>query len=163
MNRVLTKAVYTAAMIAVMLLLPFSYSSATIPTGEWRTHFSYHNATKSLKAFNKIFVLSSGSIYSFDSEDNSLYIYDKIGGLSDTYISNIAYCNDEDVLLLIYSNGNIDILYQDETINNFTDIKNSRITDKTIYDVYIDGSNAYLSTAFGVVIFGLYDSPSFPI
>ena len=155
MNRVLTKAVYTAAMIAVMLLLPFTYTSATIPTGEWRTHFSYHNATKSLKAFNKIFVLSSGSIYSFDSEDNSLYIYDKIGGLSDTYISDIAYCNSEKAILLIYSNGNIDVLYEDETIYNFTDIKNSIITDKTIYDTYIDGSNAYLSTAFGIVVFNI--------
>ena len=155
MNRILTKAVYTAALIAVILLLPFSNTSATIPTGEWRTHLSYYDATKSLKAFNKIFVLSAGSIYSFSPEDNSLYIYDKIGGLSDTYISDIAYCNDENALLLIYSNGNIDILYQDETIYNFTDIKNSSITDKTIYDIYIDGSNAYLSTAFGVVVFNI--------
>lgn len=155
MNRLMTKAVYTASLIAVILLLPFSYSAATIPTGEWKSHFSYHNATKSLKAFDRLFVLSYGSIYSFDSEDNSLYIYDKTGGLSDTYISDIEYCDKEKAMLIIYSNGNIDILYEDETIYNFTDIKNSSVTDKTIYNTYIKDSNAYISTAFGIVIFNI--------
>ena len=151
----MTRVVYSAVFTAVILLLSFVKSYATIPMGEWKTHLSYHNATKSLKAFGIQFVLSSGSIYSFSPKDNSLYIYDKIGGLSDTYISNIDYSDKEKAMLLLYSNGNIDILYEDETIYNFTDIKNSTITDKTIYDTYIDGSNAYLSTAFGVVVFNI--------
>lgn len=155
MNKKMTRVVYSAVFTAVILLLSFVKSYATIPMGEWKTHLSYHNATKSLKAFGIQFVLSSGSIYSFSPKDNSLYIYDKIGGLSDTYISNIDYSDKEKAMLLLYSNGNIDILYEDETIYNFTDIKNSTITDKTIYDTYIDGSNAYLSTAFGVVVFNI--------
>ena len=157
MNKKMTRAVYSAVFTAVILLLSFVKSYATIPMGEWKTHLSYHNATKSLKAFGIQFVLSSGSIYSFSPKDNTLYIYDKIGGLSDTYISNIDYSDKEKAMLLLYSNGNIDILYEDETIYNFTDIKNSTITDKTIYDTYIDGSFLYLSTAFGVVVFNIGD------
>lgn len=157
MNKKMTRAVYSAVFTAVILLLSFVKSYATIPMGEWKTHLSYHNATKSLKAFGIQFVLSSGSIYSFSPKDNTLYIYDKIGGLSDTYISNIDYSDKEKAMLLLYSNGNIDILYEDETIYNFTDIKNSTITDKTIYDTYIDGSFLYLSTAFGVVVFNIED------
>ena len=113
------------AIAAVMLLLPFYKANAGIPVGTWRAHPAYNNATQAVKAFGYVFVLSEGAIYFFDPSDQGMYTIDKTGGLGDTDITTIGLCKSQNALLIVYSNGNIDILYSDETIYNFTDIKNN--------------------------------------
>ena len=144
-----------AALIAVTLLLPFNTLSAGIPVGTWRSHPAYNNATCAVKAFGQIFVLSEGAIYSYDPADNGLYTIDKTGGLSDTEISAIGYCKSEDALLLVYSNGNIDILYSNYSIYNFTDLKNNDLGNVTVNELKILNDKAYISTSLGLVIFDI--------
>lgn len=143
------------AITAVMLLLPFYKVTAGIPVGTWRAHPSYNNATFSLKAFGYIFVLSEGALYFYDPEDNGLYTVDKTGGLGDTEITAMGYCNTEKAILLVYSNGNMDILYDDFTIYNFTDLKNNNIGSVSINELKIIGNNAYISTNIGLVLFDI--------
>ena len=100
------------ATVAAMLLFSFTRVSAGIPIGHWRSHYAYSDATKSLKAFGQIFVLSDGSIYSFDPVDEAIYTYDKTGGLNGTEIVTMDYCKAENCILLVYSDGNMDILVQ---------------------------------------------------
>lgn len=147
----MTKVFVTA--LTVMLLLPFSWASAGLAVGEWQTHSSYHDATVSIKAFGKIYILSAGSLYSYDQEDNAVYVYNKILGLSDYDISQIAFCEKENAILLAYSNGNIDILYSDETLYNFTDIKNYSAPDKRVFSINIIDNYAYISSALGLIKF----------
>ena len=146
-----------AALIAVTLLLPFNKAKAGIPVGTWRSHPAYNDATRAVKAFGQIFVLSEGAVYSFDPIDNALYTIDKAGGLSDTDISAIGFCKSQNALLLVYSNGNIDILYSDYSIYNFTDIKNNDQGDLTVNELKIQGNNAYISTNIGLIIFDVRD------
>ncbi len=142
------------AIAAVMLLLPFNMAYAGIPVGTWRAHPAYNNATHAVKAFGNIFVLSEGALYFYDPSDNALYTIDKVGGLSDTDIAEMGYCQTEDAVILVYSNGNIDILYSDETIYNCTDLKNS-VIGVSINELRIDGNSAYISTSAGLVIFNI--------
>ena len=141
------------ALTAVMLLLPFNKVSAGIPVGTWRSHPAYNNATQAVNAFGYIFVLSEGALYFYDPVDEGLYTLDKTGGLGDTDIAYIAYCKSENAVLLVYSNGNIDILYSNETIYNFTDLKNNNTGTVTVNEVKVDGNIAYISTNIGLVIF----------
>ena len=143
------------ALTAVMLLLPFNKANAGIPVGSWKSHPAYNDATCAVKAFNMIFVLSEGAIYIYDPSDEGLYTMDKTGGLSDTDIAAMEYCHQEDALLLVYSNGNIDILYRNETIYNFTDLKNNDLGTLSINEVRIIGDKAYISTSIGLVIFDI--------
>lgn len=145
-----------AATVAAMLLFSFTRVSAGIPIGHWRSHYAYSDATKSLKAFGQIFVLSDGSIYSFDPVDEALYTYDKTGGLNDTEIVSMDYCKAENCILLVYSDGNMDILYEDGKLYNFTDFLNSSSIDKTVHQVRIIGDKAYISSAAGLIIFNLH-------
>ncbi len=142
------------AITAVMLLLPFNKVHAGIPVGTWRAHPAYNNATHAIKAFGYIFVLSEGAVYFYDPSDDALYSIDKVGGLSDTDIAEMAYCQTENAVVLVYSNGNIDILYSDETIYNCTDLKNGIVGVK-VNELRIDGNNAYISTSAGLVIFNI--------
>ena len=144
------------AIAAVMLLLPFNKAIAGIPVGTWRSHPAYNNATFSVKAFGHIYVLSDGALYYYDPTDNAIYTIDKTGGLSDTDIAAMVYCSSEKALVLAYSNGNIDILYDDETIYNFTDLKNNSIGSVSVNEVKIvDDDKAYIATNIGLVIFDI--------
>lgn len=141
------------AIAAVMLLLPFNKAYAGIPVGTWRAHPSYNDATFSLKAFGYICVLSDGALYLYDPADNGLYTIDKTGGLADTDIAALGYCQPEKAVVLVYSNGNIDLLYEDFSIYNFTDIKNNSTGNVTVNQLNISGNNAYISTNIGLIVF----------
>ena len=154
MIRKLTEGAF-AALVAAMLLLPFDTVRAGIPVGTWRSHPAYNNATFSLTAFSYVFVLSDGGLYFFDPADDGLYTIDRTGGLSDTDISAMAYCDSEKAILLVYSNGNIDILYENETIYNFTDLKNAIGGSVTIGNIKIYGNQAYIPTNEGVYHFDI--------
>ena len=78
-------------------------------------------------------------------------MYDKINTLSDIDITHIEYCKDIKALVVVYSNANIDILFDDEEVYNITDFKNKSLPDKRINGVDIQGTTAYISTVFGVV------------
>ena len=141
------------AIAAVMLLLPFYKAKAGIPVGTWRSHPAYNDATQAVKAFGYICVLSEGALYFFDPSDQGLYTIDKTGGLGDTEIAAIDYCNSEKAVVLVYSNGNIDLLYDNFTIYNFTDLKNNSTGSVTVNELKIDGNLAYISTNIGLVVF----------
>ena len=143
------------AIAAVMLLLPFNKVSAGIPVGTWRAHPAFNDATFSLKAFGYICVLSDGAIYFYDPADQGLYTIDKTGGLGDTDIASMGYCNSEKAVVLVYSNGNIDLLYDDFTIYNFTDIKNNSTGSVSVNELKIVGNKAYISTSIGLVVFDI--------
>jgi len=96
-----------AVSVAVTLVLPFQKTEAGIPIGHWRSHQAYSDATMSLKAFGQIFVLSDGSLYSYNPDDDAVFTYDKTSGLSDYQITTMAYCKAENSIILVYSNGNM--------------------------------------------------------
>ena len=120
--------------------------------GGWKTHKAYHNTTKVENGDNRAYAIADGSLYSYTPEDESVTTYSHVQGLSDQVISNIAYHSGENVLLIIYSNGNIDLLYDDGSILNLPYLKDqTSIQDKTINSISIDGDFAYLAAAFGIV------------
>ena len=119
--------------------------------GDWVLYPSYHNATYCQTAGDKVYVLASGALYSYNTSDEEVRVYDKINTLSDIDITHIEYCKDIKALVVVYSNANIDILFDDEEVYNITDFKNKPLPDKRINGVDIQGTTAYLSTVFGVV------------
>ena len=123
--------------------------------GEWRIYPSYHNATKCCIVDDKIYVLASGALFSYNKSDNEVYTYDKINSLSDIEITNIEYCKDIEALVVLYSNANIDILYNDGEVYNISDFKNKTLPRKKINNIEIYNSTAYISTEFGVVVLDL--------
>ena len=121
----------------------------------WTLYPSYHNATYCQVAGDKVYVLASGALYSYSKSDNEVRTYDKITTLSDIDIAHIRYSNFLNALVVVYSNANIDILYDDESVYNISDFKNKSLPDKTINNIDIQGSTAYISTSFGIVVLDL--------
>ncbi|MBO7230669.1 MAG: Por secretion system protein [Bacteroidaceae bacterium] len=141
-------------LILLQLILLFSIHTRA-SEDNWTLYPSYHNSTYCQVAGKKVYILSSGALFSYNTADNEVFLYDKINGLSDINITHISYSDYINALVIIYSNANIDILYDDETIYNITDFKNSNVNNKTINNINIDKNIAYLSTEFGVVVLDL--------
>ena len=139
-------------LLQAILLLSF-FTKASV--GDWTLYPAYHDVTYCEIAGDKVYVLASGALFSFNTKDNEITTYDKLNSLSDVDITHIAYSDYLNALVVIYSNANIDIIYDDGYVYNITDFKNSNVASKKINNISIDNKSAYLSTEFGVVVLDL--------
>ncbi len=135
--------------LLMFVFLSLSWLCAAI--GDWTVHNSYRYATGCRTMDDKVYVLSAGNLYSYNKEDGELRIYDHINTLSDVRVACIEYCDATDALVVVYENANVDLLYDDETIYNISDLKNKTLADKQINNLQVSDSMGYISTSFGVV------------
>ena len=141
-----------------LVFLLVIFTSNTIKSqqvGEWRIYKSYHNATQNVAVGSNIYVLSYGSLYSYDNEDKSITTYDKTNLLNDDQIAHISYNNLLKTLVIIYENSNIDLFINEKEIYNLPDLMNKSITGKKLNSVFSKDEYLYLSTDFGIVILNI--------
>lgn len=120
--------------------------------GSWKDYLSYSNAIKVADSGSEIFCATDGGLFYLDAEDNSV---NKVSGLSDFGIETMAYSREGQLLVLAYSNSNIDII-REGNVQNLSDIKRKSMTaSKTIHNITFKGSEAYLSCGFGIVVVNL--------
>ncbi|MEZ4907942.1 MAG: hypothetical protein R2771_09980 [Saprospiraceae bacterium] len=100
---------------AVFILFIYITSSAQshLLFGEWKSYLPY-KSYKISETENKIYCNSELSLYSVDKEDFSVDIFDKTNLLSDVEIVQHCYDSFNNQLILIYKNGNIDIISDDK-------------------------------------------------
>ncbi len=134
-----------------LLLAALCLAATAQELGTWRMYLSYQIATKSEVSGSIIYSLMNGNLLSYDTEDGEVRTYDHTNALNDVNIAHIAYCKEAKKLLIVYSNTNIDLLSDDGNVQNLSALKDKRILDKDVTDVFIKGSMAYLATGFGFV------------
>ena len=127
---------------------------------QWKAYLSYYDPTEIVEGEGKtIYVLASGGLYSYDRSDQSLTTYDKTSGLSDCGITHIGWSQKAKRLVIVYDDYNIDLLAPNGEVVNIADYQNYSTTDtKTVNGVDVNGSMAYLSTAFGIVALNVADA-----
>ena len=139
----------TFLIIGFLLLLQWT---AKAQLGNWKDYLSYSNGVKTVVAGKKIFCATEGGLFYFDTEDNSA---NKVSGLSDFGIKTLAYGSEIDLLIVAYTNSNIDIIRNGKVIN-LSDIKRKTMTvDKGIYNVLIHNNEAFIACGFGIVVLNL--------
>lgn len=139
----------------VLLLLCSLHSFANIGMGKWRTHLAYNVVTQIAQSDNKIYAISEGALFSVDKNDGDMEFYSKMSGLNDTQIASIDFDKANNQLLIVYNNGNIDIMHS-AGVNNVPDLRNKQIsTSKNINHIYFRGNMAYLSTDFGILLLNM--------
>ncbi len=138
-------------LLLLLLSSFFLFSSAQMAVGAWKTHFSYNNVKEITESAEKVYAISNGSLFSVDKTYESIETYSKITGLSDGEIAHIAYSRANNLLLIAYSNSNIDLLKGDDVVN-ISDLKRKEISEKEINHIYFHEHYAYLSCGFGIVV-----------
>ena len=140
-------------IIIVLLLSIINCQLSICQIGSWRNYLAYSDIQQIRAAGNdNLFVLASNGLYQYNKTDQSIYTYDKINGLSDTYITHINWCPQAKRLIAVYQNSNIDLIDLKGNITNISDFYNKLMTgDKTVSSIRIDGIYAYLVCGFGIV------------
>lgn len=136
----------------IICLLVISTSIHSQQYERWRTHLASYNTTAVAEAENDVYAMADGTIYSYGKNDNNVKMYTKLNGLSDSDVKLIRYNMAVHTLMIVYSNGNIDLMSRDG-MYNLPYLKNAgNIQDKTPNEINFVGDRAYLSTHFGIVV-----------
>ncbi|HPF50282.1 MAG TPA: two-component regulator propeller domain-containing protein [Draconibacterium sp.] len=136
-------------LISILLFLQLP---ALAQLGSWKDYLSYSNGIKTVVDGSKVFCATEGGLFYYDTDDNST---NKISGLSDFGIKTLAHSAELDLLIIAYTNSNLDIIRGGEVIN-LSDIKRKTLTaDKSIYNVVINGHEAFIACGFGIVVLNL--------
>lgn len=137
-------------IIAYILFSFLSIHSAKV--GTWTLYPSFYNIQEIAPIGDKAYALASGSLFSYNTKDGSLETYDKTTILSDFDIAHIKYNNTCKKLIITYNNSNIDLLSDNNTIENISELcQYSTTSSKHINHIYNDGQYAYLSLGLGIV------------
>lgn len=146
----MNKKILTIILFLIVQVVAF-HSQAAI--GDWKAYLSYHDVQEIEQAGNLVFVQASNGLYVYNKNDQSIQTFSKIDYLSDCNISHIAYNKSTKRLVIIYSNGNIDLMnINNYEVTNLSDYYNTFTSEnKTVNDIYTYGNYAYLSTGFGIV------------
>ena len=138
--------------LSLILLLTVAISAAGKGMGTWKSYLSYSNIQWVEQGGNKLYVLASSSLYSYNKNDKSIQTYDKTSGLSDMDIRFIGWNRPARRLVIVYSDYNIDLLDDKGNVTNVPDYYLKMLTvDKTVNGMDMSGTDCYLSTGFGLV------------
>ena len=148
--------------LAALLLFCSHHAYTTVHAatiGSWKNYMAYYEINDVVKAGNLLYVLASNSLYCYNEKDGSITTYDKVNGLNGSDISSIGWNSSVKRLVIVYSNGNIDLLDSNGDIINISDYYNySTTANKKINGMMMYGRFAYLNTGFGIVKLNVKDA-----
>jgi len=148
----MNKRIFFIAVLTSFLSLT---SIAQVAIGKWRTHFAYNNVSQIAQSANKIYAVSEGALFSIDKQDGGMEFYSKISGLNGTFISRIEYDSANQELLIVYTNGNIDVMATGG-VTNIPDLYNKQMSSsKDVNDIQFYQNKAYLSCNFGIIVLNM--------
>lgn len=139
-----------------MLFLIFSlFASAQIAVGQWRDHLPYSYGERVTIADNNVYLTTNVGLLKYSKSTGETEKLTKISGLSDSGVKSTQWSNELKILIIGYSNGNVDLI-QNNIITNLSDIKRKSMNgDKNIYSISVLGKFAYLGCGFGIVVIDL--------
>jgi hypothetical protein len=141
---------------AILLVFGASGQGNNIPIGDWRVHLPYSSVHSVEMADSKIYASSVVNAFYYDYTDNNITILSKVNGLNDIEITKIRYHQGLRLTVIGYSNGNVDLIRDDQSIININDIsRKSIVGSKQINDIGFSGNYAYLCCDFGVCVLDL--------
>ena len=144
--------------IILFCLIFFSITSlfAQKVIHEWTTHVPGSKVINIEKVGNIVYAATPYEIFYYNTGDNTINKLTKVNGLSDFGIEVMRYNPHTDMLVIGYTNTNIDIIDGSGKITNISDIKNKNIIgSKSINNIYFIEDKAYLSCSFGIVLLDL--------
>ena len=137
--------------LAIFLALPL-LASAQLGAGQWKIHpyFVGSSAKNCIDAGDRVYYLSSGSLYCYDKEPQSNRVLNANNLLNGVIINQIYYNYARQYLVVAYSDCNIDIIKNTGEIINIPAIKEVVMhKTKTINDVNFCNGRMYIATSFG--------------
>lgn len=139
----------------IILSLPAFTTAQNLPIGTWRAYLPLANAVSITQSNQNIYCATEFGLFSIDIDNHLIETYTKNDGLAEVEPQKIAYNKKNGILIITYKNSNIDLI-QNGKITNLPYLKNANIVaDKTVKNIAVNDSLAYLAVGFGIVVIDL--------
>lgn len=157
--------------IAALCAIALSQTMPAAIRGEWRLHQSFFTRpTGVIPTPNKTYFISLGQhfdpalsdyasrdayLFTYDKEADEVQCFNKGNYLSENILSSAQYNPWQRYLLITYTNGNIDLLFDDNSVLNVPALMNATLnTSKAVNCIRFDHekNRAYLATDFGYMV-----------
>lgn len=139
--------------ILILFTLVGAAAQAQVAIGQWRDHFPYSRTIAVTEGPDHFFAATDFAVFSYGKDDAAIEKMSKANVLSDVGVSSLRYNTYNDVLVIGYTNGNLDLVKGNVTVN-LADIKRNTtiLGNKSIHHIHFRNEFAYLSTGFGIVV-----------
>lgn len=119
---------------------------------KWRTHFAYNNISVIEDADDKAYCLSEGALLSVDKETEELRSLSKLTGMSGSDAQLIAYNRETRKTLVVYKNGQTDIIYPNGDVEGMLDLFLTIETHPCdFYSAFSYKDRVYICTSIGIL------------
>lgn len=123
--------------------------------GEWTSYRAYHNATFSMQVGTKLYGIFGGNLLAYDTETKEVEFFSKQTGFSATNINNIGYSNTCKALVVYYKDLNMDLVYDDGTVENIPTLKDAYNASFPTRNLSVCGDYAVAVTGGSVALVDL--------
>jgi hypothetical protein len=122
------------------------------PIGAWREHLPFNNALQVAMAGNEVLCATPYGFFRYDTQEASFDRLTKINGLSELRVRKMACESTGKRIVLVYENGNVDLI-DGNRVRNIPDLMLSSVPgDKTCHHVAWQGNEIMLATGLGIVV-----------
>ena len=140
-------------LLLLFFFLPVTLFAQLGQVGEWVDYSPYHSVFSIAEGNGVVYGATNSGLIEFTKSDNSFLRFSKVEGLSDVGVKCVAFNSVSESFLVGYYNGKIDVISRGE-ITTVTDLFNKTLSgNKSLNNIYMSGSYAYISTGFGIIKF----------
>lgn len=137
--------------ILLLALMPLC-AVAQQAVGSWTIHSPYSTVDKLLETQDRVYYTSSGSLFYFEKNTEISGCLNSTNGLNGATIADIFYNPYANYLLVVYTTGNMDKIYDSGKIINLPDISSAILTETpSVKTVAFGKDNFYVLTNFGLL------------
>ena len=108
--------------------LSFFTLTASAQIGTWSVYPAYTICNSNIVAGNRIYCIMEGRLMAYDTDDGSITTFDWLQQLSDITVSFIRYSAEAKRIIIIYDNGNIDLLSTEDL-----QVRSCALTEKNLF------------------------------
>ncbi len=136
----------------MMTLIAVASALAGMVPGSWRVRPVWTGAPQSVvETPGMVYFMIGGSLFARDKSTEEVTALTVAEGCGATGATMMAYAADAATLVVAYESGHVDLITADG-ITPMPEIRDAAdVGDHTVYDLTVDGSDAYLATGFGIV------------
>lgn len=135
------------------ILLAALTASAQLPVGGWTIHTPFNGISRVAETKGSTYYLSAGSLFAIDKSTGEVRSLNVSNLLNSSGVAGIYPHPDGSYLLVVYSDCNMDKLYDDGSVVNISDIKDALLTGiPTINHVGFGQDRIFVACSFGLVI-----------
>ncbi len=119
----------------------------------WRSHAAFTKIDEVVVMGDKVYGLSSNSLFAVNKKDGEIEYYTKLNGLSSSVIDHIAYNSQLNRMLITYQSGLFDVMDAKGNVYTISDLYlKSMSGSKQVNDICMHNDKAFLAMSFGILV-----------